>query len=164
VADRGAIDTVVSQVERSLLFILFFSRPPFRTPVAVFVPTRRMQAYKAIGYDDGGIMTRLLSSPKRKESFMTKKEIANQYGIRQPLALEVVQMVFDGIIETLFDEDRIELRNFGVFEVKRRRVRKARNPHTGKSVSVPAKLVVTFKRGMEIGQRVNELEGSHRQK
>jgi integration host factor subunit beta len=99
---------------------------------------------------------------------MTKKEIASkiakQFEITQLLALEVVQMVFDGIIETLLDEGRIELRNFGVFEVRRRRARKARNPRTGESVSVPAKLVVTFKPGLEMEQRVNELEESHRQK
>ena len=99
---------------------------------------------------------------------MAKKEIARkiakQFGITQLLALEAVQMVFDGIIETLVDEGRIELRNFGVFEVKRRRARKARNPRTGKSVSVPAKKVVTFKPGREMEQRVKELKGSPRPK
>src|SRR5579875_1934132 len=99
---------------------------------------------------------------------MTKKEIASkiakQFAITQLLALEAVQMVFDSIIETLLNEGRIELRNFGVFEVKRRRARKGRNPRTGESVSVPAKLVVTFKPGREMEQRVNELEGSHRHK
>lgn len=113
-------------------------------------------------------MTRLPSWPTQEKPFMTKKEIARkiakQFEITQLLALEAVQMVFDGIIETLMDEGRIELRNFGVFEVKRRRARKARNPRTGESVSVPAKLVVTFKPGLEMEQRVNELEGSHRQK
>jgi len=91
---------------------------------------------------------------------MTKKEIAKkiseQSGITVLLALEAVQMVFDGIRETLLDKGRIELRNFGVFEVKRRRARKARNPRTGERVSVPAKLVVTFKPGLEMEQRVNE--------
>jgi len=99
---------------------------------------------------------------------MTKKDIARkiakQYGITQLMALEAVQMVFDGIIETLVDEGRIELRNFGIFEVKRRRARKARNPRTGKSVSVPAKKVVTFKPGMKVEQRINELKGSPRPK
>jgi integration host factor subunit beta len=99
---------------------------------------------------------------------MTKKEIARKIAerveIAQLLALEAVQMVFDGIIETLLDEGHIELRNFGVFEVKKRKPRKARNPRTGERVSVPAKLVVTFKPGREMEQRVNELEESHRQK
>ncbi len=99
---------------------------------------------------------------------MTKKEIAQkiaeQFGITQLLALEAVQMVFDGIIATLLDEGRIELRNFGVFEVRRRRARKARNPRTGESVSVAEKNVVIFKAGLEMEQRVNELKGNARLK
>jgi integration host factor subunit beta len=63
-----------------------------------------------------------LGGTKPKEPFMTKKEIAKkiseQSGITVLLALEAVQMVFDGILETLLDEGRIELRNFGVFEVE----------------------------------------------
>jgi integration host factor subunit beta len=50
-----------------------------------------------------------------------------------------------------------ELRNFGVFEVKKRKPRKARNPRTGETVEVPAKLVVTFKPGQEMEQRVGQL-------
>jgi len=91
---------------------------------------------------------------------MTKKEIikkiAVQSGIIQQVALEAVQMVFDGIRETLVEEGRIELRNFGVFEVKKRRARKARNPRTGETISVPERSVVTFKPGLEMEQRVNQ--------
>ena len=99
---------------------------------------------------------------------MTKKEIAKkiseQSGITVLVALEAVQMVFDGIRETLVDGGRIELRNFGVFEVKKRRARKARNPRTGERVSVPEKIAVTFKPGLEMEQRVNQLKGRLRQK
>jgi nucleoid DNA-binding protein len=91
-------------------------------------------------------------------------KIAEQSGISRQVALVSVQMVFDGIIETLLDEGRIELRNFGVFEVKKRRARKARNPRTGEKVSVPERSVVMFKPGLEMEERVNELEGSPRQK
>jgi integration host factor subunit beta len=62
--------------------------------------------------------------------------------------------MFDAIIDALASDGRIELRNFGVFEVKRRAPRKARNPKTGDRVSVPEKLVVTFKPGKEMEQRV----------
>ena len=55
----------------------------------------------------------------------------------------------------MVEEGRIELRNFGVFEVKRRRARKARNPRTGENVSVPERSVVTFKPGREMEERVN---------
>jgi len=93
---------------------------------------------------------------------MTKKEmakaIAEEMGLTQGQAREVVQRVFDGITETLLNEGRIELRNFGVFEVKKRKPKKARNPRTGATVLVPAKLVVTFKPGREMEQRVGQLK------
>src|SRR5262245_24673745 len=71
---------------------------------------------------------------------------------------EIVQKTFDAIVETLVEDKRIELRNFGVFEVKQRAARKARNPRTGEKVFVPEKFVVTFKPGKEMEERVRELE------
>jgi hypothetical protein len=56
------------------------------------------------------------------------------------------------------EEQRIELRNFGVFEVKKRAARKARNPRTGQRVDVPQKFVITFKPGKEMEEKVRELE------
>ncbi len=56
----------------------------------------------------------------------------------------------------MVEERRIELRNFGVFEVKKRAARKARNPRTGDKVYVPEKYVVTFKPGKEMEERVRE--------
>jgi nucleoid DNA-binding protein len=100
---------------------------------------------------------------RTERALMTKKEIAKQIaeqtGISRQVALEAVQMVFDGIRGTLLDEGRIELRNFGVFEVKRRRARKARNPRTGETISVPEGSVVTFKPGREMEERVNQPPG-----
>jgi integration host factor subunit beta len=93
---------------------------------------------------------------------MTKKEmakaIAEETGIVQVQVTAIVQRIFDGIIETLLAEGRIELRNFGVFEVKKRKPRRARNPRTGEKVKVPAKLVVTFKPGREMGLRIGQLK------
>ena len=93
---------------------------------------------------------------------MTKKEIvktiSEEIGLTQLKTKEIVQKTFDAIVETLVDEKRIELRNFGVFEVKKRAARKARNPRTGEKVFVPAKFVVTFKPGKEMEERVRELE------
>jgi nucleoid DNA-binding protein len=62
------------------------------------------------------------------------------------------------ILDTLVDEQRVELRNFGIFQVKRRGPRKARNPRTGEKVLVPEKCVVTFKPGLVMQQRVEALE------
>ena len=93
---------------------------------------------------------------------MTKKEIvktiSEEIGLTQLKTKEIVQKTFDAIVETLVEDRRIELRNFGVFEVKKRAARKARNPRTGDKVSVPEKFVVTFKPGKEMEERVRELE------
>ncbi|HEV3004216.1 MAG TPA: HU family DNA-binding protein [Pirellulales bacterium] len=93
---------------------------------------------------------------------MTKKEIvktiSEEIGLTQLKTKEIVQKTFDAIVETLVEEKRIELRNFGVFEVKKRAARKARNPRTGDKVYVPEKYVVTFKPGKEMEKRVRELE------
>ena len=93
---------------------------------------------------------------------MTKKEIvrtiSEEIGLTQLKTKEIVQKTFDAIVEALVEDGRIELRNFGVFEVKRRAPRKARNPRTGEKVDVAEKCVVTFKPGKEMEQRVRELE------
>ena len=93
---------------------------------------------------------------------MTKKEIvkaiSEELGLTQLKTKEIVQKTFDAIVETLVTDHRIELRNFGVFEVKKRAARKARNPRTGDKVFVPAKYVVTFKPGKEMEERVRQLE------
>mgnify|MGYP001446110221 CR=1 FL=1 len=93
---------------------------------------------------------------------MTKKEIvktiSDEIGLTQLKTKEIVQKTFDAIVETLVEERRIELRNFGVFEVKKRAARKGRNPRTGDKVYVPEKFVVTFKPGKEMEERVRELE------
>lgn len=93
---------------------------------------------------------------------MTKKEIVKQIseklGLTQLKTKEIVQQTFDAIVETLLAEKRIELRNFGVFEVKRRKARKARNPRTGERVDVEPKYVVTFKPGKEMEEKVRKLD------
>jgi nucleoid DNA-binding protein len=93
---------------------------------------------------------------------VTKKEIvktiSDAIGMTQLKTKEIVQKTFDAIVETLIEDGRIELRNFGVFEVKRRAARRARNPRTGDQVFVDEKFVVTFKPGKEMEERVRQLE------
>jgi nucleoid DNA-binding protein len=93
---------------------------------------------------------------------VTKKEIvktiSEEIGLTQLKTKEIVQKTFDAIVDTLVEERRIELRNFGVFEVKKRAARKARNPRTGQRVDVPEKFVVTFKPGKEMEEKVRRLE------
>lgn len=92
---------------------------------------------------------------------MTKKEIVKKIsediGLTQLKTKDIVQRTLDAIIHTLVSEGRIELRNFGVFEVKRRAPRKARNPRTGDKVFVPSKNVVTFKPGKEMEELVRKM-------
>jgi integration host factor subunit beta len=85
------------------------------------------------------------------------KQIADKIGLTQLKTKEIVQQTFDAIVETLLEVGRIELRNFGVFEVKQRKARKARNPRTGQRVDVPPKNVVTFKPGKEMEERVRNM-------
>jgi integration host factor subunit beta len=86
------------------------------------------------------------------------KEISEALGMTQLKTKEIVQKTFDAIVKTLVEDGRIELRNFGVFEVKKRAARKARNPRTGDKVFVPEKFVVTFKPGKEMEEKVRQLE------
>ena len=92
---------------------------------------------------------------------MTKKEIVKQISERAKLpqlkTKQIVQWTLNAIIATLVEDGRIELRNFGVFEVKRRNPRKARNPRTGTEVEVEAKNVVTFQPGKVMEDKVRKM-------
>lgn len=98
---------------------------------------------------------------------MTKKDIvrtiADQADLTQLETKALVQKMFDAIVQTLVAERRIELRNFGVFEVKKRAPRKARNPRTGEKVFVDEKYVVTFKPGKRMEEEVRKLDEAERQ-
>jgi nucleoid DNA-binding protein len=93
---------------------------------------------------------------------VTKKEIVKKISedinLTQLKTKDIVQRTLDAIIQTLVAEGRIELRNFGVFEVKQRAPRKARNPRTGDKVYVPSKNVVTFKPGKEMEELVRKID------
>ena len=91
---------------------------------------------------------------------MTKKDmasaIAQDSGVSQSQVKEIVQQVFGFIVDTLVHEGVIELRGFGVFKVKKRKPRQARNPRTGEKVWVREKFVVTFKAGNKVQDRLQE--------
>jgi integration host factor subunit beta len=102
--------------------------------------------------------------PPAEIATVTKKEIVKKIsediGLTQLKTKDIVQRTLDAIIQTLVSEGRIELRNFGVFEVKQRAPRKARNPRTGDKVYVPSKNVVTFKPGKEMEELVRKMDPS----
>ena len=92
---------------------------------------------------------------------MTKSElveiIADTQGqITRKEAEVVVNTIFAAISDALVEGDRVELRGFGSFTVKKRNARIGRNPKTGESVTVPAKVVPHFKPGKELRDRVDQ--------
>jgi integration host factor subunit beta len=91
---------------------------------------------------------------------MTRSELiaqlaANNTHLRQPDVELIVSTIFDEITEALSRGDRVELRGFGAFSIKKRDPRTGRNPRTGTAVDVAAKAVPYFKPGKELRERVN---------
>lgn len=93
-----------------------------------------------------------------KENRVTKRElvfeVAQQLGYTQKEVATVVQGMLDTVIESLAEGERLELRNFGVFEVKRREPRTCRNPRTGETVEIGEQKVVTFRPGKALKEWV----------
>ncbi len=91
---------------------------------------------------------------------VTKKElvarIAAQTGQTKVVTKDILQRFLDEIINELACGNRLEFREFGVFEVKDRPPRRAQNPRTLEKVDVPAKRVVKFKVGRMMKERVTE--------
>lgn len=85
---------------------------------------------------------------------MTKDQIAlkiaERLDLRKGQVKEIVQMTLDEILDAIIEEERLELRNFGVFEVRTKKARKGRNPRTGVEVMVPKHKVITFKAGRHV--------------
>jgi len=84
--------------------------------------------------------------------------ISNDTGLIQQDVMAVVQKTLDYITEALIAGKNVELRNFGVFEVKLRKPRVGRNPNDpAKDVQIPARAVVKFKAGKEMREKVLSL-------
>lgn len=100
-------------------------------------------------------------------SNVTKKElidrIVSQTGFKRPVVRLIVTTFLETTLRTLGDGSRIELRDFGVFEVKPRKARLAQNPKTLTKVSVPAKSAVKFKPGRKMKEVVAavSVDGDH---
>ena len=93
---------------------------------------------------------------------MTKRDlvirISNETGLVQQQVLDVVQRTLDYISEGLGKGRKVELRNFGVFEVKIRKARVGRNPNSPETdVPIPERAVVKFKPGKEMREEVIKL-------
>jgi nucleoid DNA-binding protein len=93
---------------------------------------------------------------------MTKRDlvirISNETNLIQQDVLTVVQRTLDYITDALVRGETVELRNFGVFEIKLRKPRIGRNPNDpDKDVQIPARAVVKFKPGKEMREQVIKL-------
>lgn len=93
---------------------------------------------------------------------MTKRQlvitVAEQLGITQNEVSDVVQTTLETITEALSAGDRLEIRNFGVFEVKVRDARLGRNPRTGESVPIAEKRIPIFKPGKALKEWVEKAD------
>lgn len=90
---------------------------------------------------------------------ITKKELVNRIAekttVTKVVAKDIIQSFLDSIIEELAAGNRLEFREFGVFETKERAARLAQNPRTLEKVKVPAKRIVKFKVGRMMRQKVS---------
>ncbi len=96
---------------------------------------------------------------------ITKKDLVNRIadktGETKVITKNIIQMFLDEIIGELAGGNRLEFRDFGVFEVKPRRARRAQNPRTLEKVAVPPKRVVKFKVGRIMRERVTGEPDAH---
>ncbi len=93
---------------------------------------------------------------------LTKRELVTRISedthLPHQKVLDVVQKTLDYITEALANNNKVELRNFGVFEVKIRKARVGRNPNAPeKDVPIPERAVVKFKPGKEMREAVMKL-------
>ena len=95
---------------------------------------------------------------------MTKAELVEDVARAAELtkkdAERLVEIVFESIIDTLNQGEKIDLRGFGSFRVRERGARRGRNPKTGAPVDIPAKRVPYFKPGKELKELINEEPGA----
>src|SRR5205814_8161602 len=103
-----------------------------------------------------GIRTTNPETPMTKRDLVIR--ISNETGLVQQNVLEVVQKTLDYIAEAVAQGKKVELRNFGVFEVKIRKARIGRNPNAPEhDVRIPPRAVVKFKPGQELRESVLKL-------
>jgi integration host factor subunit beta len=99
-------------------------------------------------------------APERDGTAMTKSELIQKLAESHPHLYQrdiekIVGTIFDEITDALARGDRVELRGFGAFSVKRRDARTGRNPRTGEAVDVNEKFVPFFKTGKQLRENLN---------
>lgn len=92
---------------------------------------------------------------KRSELIRLKSK---EWNMTQEETRKIIDQIFDAFGNVLKRDGRIEIRGFGVFELKHRDKTKGRVPGTGEEVEVPERTVPTFSAGKDLKERVNESE------
>ncbi|HYO74908.1 MAG TPA: integration host factor subunit beta [Thermoanaerobaculia bacterium] len=91
---------------------------------------------------------------------MTKAELVDEVArvvqLTKKQAENIVNIVFDSIVDSLRAGQKIELRGFGSFRLRSRKSRTGRNPKTGEKVEVPSKKIPYFKPGKELKELINK--------
>ena len=94
-----------------------------------------------------------------KTGVMTKAELVDEVAsvvqLTKKQAETIVNIVFDSIVDSLRNGQKIELRGFGSFRLRNRKSRTGRNPKTGEKVEVPSKKIPYFKPGKELKELIN---------
>ncbi len=97
-------------------------------------------------------------------STMTKRDISEhisrKLGLNQQVVKHILEEFMKQVVEELADGNKLEFRDFGIFEVLNRKPRVARNPRTGERVEVPAKRRVSFRMGRLMRDRVGQAGGT----
>jgi len=111
---------------------------------------------------DNSHRSMIQSTNPKQPMTLTKRDlvirISNETGLNQQQVFDVVQKTLNYIAEALAKGDKVELRNFGVFEVKVRKARIGRNPNKPEAdVAIPARATVKFKAGKEMRVEVLKL-------
>lgn len=83
------------------------------------------------------------------------EEVSRNSDLTKKDSESIVEIVLQSIVEALRNGEKVELRGFGSFRIRRRESRKGRNPKTGDQVDVPSKLVPYFKPGKELKELIN---------
>jgi integration host factor subunit beta len=98
-------------------------------------------------------------------STTTKKDLINRIAesnqVKNAVVKDIVQIFLDEITAELAKGNRLEFRDFGIFEVKERAARKAQNPKTLEPIDVPVKRTVKFKAGRFMKEKLNNKTAKH---
>ncbi len=121
------------------------------------VADSRAAVSRSVGLVGSGILP--MSRRSGTNGTLTRAALAGQVadaaGLTKKRAEIVVDNLFSSIAEALHQDEKVELRGFGSFRLRRREPRRGRNPRTGDRVNVPSKRIAFFKPGKELKELIN---------